>query len=646
MLTAWPGHRPDRHVDRARDVAESLGRSLVTEVLGGGAGIEEGDIGGGEEGPDVGRGQAHPGLCTWGEPGGRRWGDGARDGPTLLGPGRKAAVEDAHGLQPVHTETPPDPGREQADAVVVDHDAGAIPDSGQGQRASDPLWPGQEQRVATFGEVGEVRPPVDVDRAGHVARRPDRVGTAVGPPADVEDSHLGPAELVGQPIRRREQLRAGEAAGRPRPLESASAGMRRHHRYHRGVVAPFLPDDEKLAAIREALPALGAGIYLNTGSVGPLPAETAAAMAEIVDYELRIGRAHVDYWDAFLERKGEARAAVAAVLGADVGEIALVHSTTQAMNAAVWSTDLRPGDRIVTTQAEHAGGLGPVHAVAARFRARIVVADVGAGADEDRILEAFDAAIAPGTRFVALSHVLWTTGACLPIQRIAALAHDRGAIVIVDGAQAAGAIPVSVSGLGVDFYAVSGQKWLLGPEGTGALWCAPGVVGTAQPSNATTFTYERLTPTEAVPWPDARRFDDTGHYRPGVTGLARSCGWLSMYIGLPWIHSRGQALARSAADRLAAIPGVELLTPRDRMATLVSFRVRGWDAPSALDEIAARTFTIARTIPALDAIRLSVGFFTTSEEIERVATAVELLAAHTPTSLPQRPRLTVLGIGG
>jgi L-cysteine/cystine lyase len=104
-------------------------------------------------------------------------------------------------------------------------------------------------------------------------------------------------------------------------------------------------------------------------------------------------------------------------------------------------------------------------------------------------------------------------------------------------------------------------------------------------------------------------------------------------------------MARLAADRLAAIDGVELLTPRERMATLVTFRLRGWDAATALTELAARTFAIARTIPPLDALRISIGFFTTEEEIGRVASAVELLAAHTPETLPQRARLTILGQG-
>jgi len=407
------------------------------------------------------------------------------------------------------------------------------------------------------------------------------------------------------------------------------------------VVAPFLPDAEKVAAVRAALPALGAGIYLNTGSVGPMPAETAAAMAEIVEYELRVGRAAMDYWDAFLERFAEARGAVAAVVGADVDEIALTHSTSAAMNAATWSVDFRPGDRIVTTRAEHPGALGPVHAAAARTGAEVVAVDVDG--DVERILAAFDAAIRPGTRLVVLSHVLWSTGAVLPLEAIARLAHERGALVAVDGAQAAGAIPLRVTDLGVDFYAIPGQKWLLGPEGTGALWASPAVTERSLVSTGSWFTYEVIEADRAVPRPNARRFDDGGPYRPGITGFARSCGWLSMYVGLPWIHERGQAMARAAADRLAAIDGVELLTPRDRMATLVTFRIPGWDAATALTELSARTFAIARTIPPHDALRISVGFFTTDDEIERVAGAVELLAAHTPDTLPQRPRLTILG---
>jgi selenocysteine lyase/cysteine desulfurase len=77
------------------------------------------------------------------------------------------------------------------------------------------------------------------------------------------------------------------------------------------------------------------------------------------------------------------------------------------------------------------------------------------------------------------------------------------------------------------------------------------------------------------------------------------------------------------------------------MATLVTFRISGWPAEAALDELGARVFLIARTLPGLDALRISVGFFNSDEELERLASAVELLAAHTPETLPPR-RLTIL----
>jgi L-cysteine/cystine lyase len=405
-----------------------------------------------------------------------------------------------------------------------------------------------------------------------------------------------------------------------------------------------MPDEEKLAAVREALPAVGAGIYLNTGSLGPIPAESAAAVQEYEAHDLRVGRAHPDDMEAGFERMAEARAGVAAILGADVGSVALNHATTDGMNTATWAVDWRAGDRAVTTRHEHAGGLGPLVAIRDRFGVELSFADIGEGADDEVTMDAFDAAIVPGTRLVSVSHVLWTTGARLPVERIARLARDRGAMVVVDGAQAVGAIPVAVESIGADFYAVPSQKWLLGPEGTGALWASDRAIESAAQSTTGWYSFEQLQLDGSAAYHrDARRFEGSNYHKPSVVGFARSCGWLSMYVGLPWVHERGQRLARAAADRLAEIHGVEVLTPRERMATLVSFRIRGWTPAEALDELGARVFAIARTVPQIDAIRISVGFFNTEEEIERLAGAVALLASHTPETIPARKRLVILG---
>jgi L-cysteine/cystine lyase len=127
--------------------------------------------------------------------------------------------------------------------------------------------------------------------------------------------------------------------------------------------------------------------------------------------------------------------------------------------------------------------------------------------------------------------------------------------------------------------------------------------------------------------------------------MARSIGWLSMFVGLDWVYERGAAMARLAADRLAAIDGVELVTPRDRMATLVSFRIASWEAEAALEELGARVFAVARVVPLIDALRISVGCFNSEAELERFLGAVELLAAHTPATIPPRRTLTILSGG-
>jgi L-cysteine/cystine lyase len=262
------------------------------------------------------------------------------------------------------------------------------------------------------------------------------------------------------------------------------------------------------------------------------------------------------------------------------------------------------------------------------------------------MLAAIERAVAGGrTRAVIASHVTWSTGAVLPAADIAALARRHGVVGILDGAQSAGAIPVAADEIGADFYAVSGQKWLLGPEGTGALAVRRDVVGRVLPPVGGFFAAS--TPygvgRDAL-WPDARRFETAGLHKPSIVGLARSAGWQSMYVGLPWAHARAAALARAAADRLAATKGVELVTPRDRMGTIVTFRVAGWTAEEVVEALARRVFAITRSLPGLSAVRLSVAWFTTEGELARVLDEVELLAAHAPATLPERPAIQFLDL--
>ena len=171
----------------------------------------------------------------------------------------------------------------------------------------------------------------------------------------------------------------------------------------------------------------------------------------------------------------------------------------------------------------------------------------------------------------------------------------------------------------------------------GALWVRPAAMARIRPSAAGFLAFAGHDGRGGVrDQPDARRYETAGYHEPSVVGFARSCGWLAMFVGLDWLFERASRLARLTADRLAGIPGVELVTPRDRMATLVALRVAGWTGAELVTAIEERAFAVTRAIADLDALRLSIAGFTTEEEIERVARALEAIAAHTPATLPRR----------
>ena len=408
------------------------------------------------------------------------------------------------------------------------------------------------------------------------------------------------------------------------------------------MVTPLPSDPEKVRALRAELPATAAGIFMNAGTCGPIPATSARAAAEVAERELTIGRAHRDAYDDLLVRMDEARAAIAAVLGTTLDRVALTHSATEGMCIAIDAVPWRRGDRVVTTDNEHPGVTAPLAMLRDRVGVEIDVVRVGDGGDDDRTMAGIEAALRRETRLVALSHVLWTTGAILPGERIGAAAHAQGIPVAIDGAQSAGAVPIDVDRIGAEFYAAPGQKWLLGPEGTGALAVSSDALAWAEPSFAGFFG-------SATPygvgrehlWADARRFESAGYHKPSIVAFARSVGWLSMFVGLPWAYARSARLARDAAERLTRIHGVAVASPANA-GPLVTFSIRGWDPQSVVDELGRRIFLISRAIPGTDRVRLSVGWWNTEEEVGRVLDAIAELARHTPETLPRRPTISIV----
>ena len=157
--------------------------------------------------------------------------------------------------------------------------------------------------------------------------------------------------------------------------------------------------------------------------------------------------------------------------------------------------------------------------------------------------EAIAAAIGERTRLVALSHVLWTDGAVLPLPEISADAHAAGARVLVDGAQGGGAIPFRPPELGCDYYTYSGQKWLCGPSGTGALWIGPEALAELHTPWPWYLSRDRRSGPEPQEWTIARRLDAGTVTLTAFAGVAAALEWRAR------ARARGHLRARRRAGR-------------------------------------------------------------------------------------------------
>jgi L-cysteine/cystine lyase len=339
---------------------------------------------------------------------------------------------------------------------------------------------------------------------------------------------------------------------------------------------------------RGLFPVLGRLAYLNAGTFGPLATPTAAAVRAELERDLEHGRSGKPYFERLLALRKEARAALAALVGAEPEQVALTGSTTDGCNIVVAGLGLTDADEVVTTTQEHFGLLGPLHASGAAI--------VAAAPDPEAIL----AAVTPRTKLLALSQVLWTTGQELPVRE---LRERSGLPVLVDGAQSVGAIPVRFEGM--DFLTISGQKWLCGPDATGALVVAePERLRVARPSYFSQIAHEETGAFE--PAEGAARFD------PGWVAPSALAGLLAaLELRPPWAYERARETAARCRELLAPLAET---VPGD--ATLVTFHA---DDPAATVAALDEAGVVVRDLPKTPFVRASCGWWTSEGDLERLA---------------------------
>lgn len=270
-----------------------------------------------------------------------------------------------------------------------------------------------------------------------------------------------------------------------------------------------------------------------------------------------------------------ARSKVAAFLGASAPEeVVFTAGTTAGINLvanglARW--EIGPGDEVWVSAAEHHSNWVPWQQVARRMGATLKVIPLKADGRLD--LEAFHKGLeAHRTKWVAVTWVSNVLGVENEIRAVCEAAHAAEARVLVDGAQGMAHLPADVQAMGCDFLAFSGHK-MYGPMGIGALWGRRELLEQMEPMIYGGEMIARVEDGDStwtdVPW----RFEGGTPHAAGAVGLAAAVDWLRELP--PAAHEHEAALARQAAEELAALPGVRVWGPAEGRLSLVSFSVEG-----------------------------------------------------------------------
>ena len=372
-----------------------------------------------------------------------------------------------------------------------------------------------------------------------------------------------------------------------------------------------------VAEIREQIPGLRFGVYLNTGGVGQAPASVSQAIT--AGYRpMADGRlSPIDWYEAMVKAASEIPAKIADFFGADSTEIALTMSTGDGFVMVLGGLRWEPGDEVLITSEEHPVPLQSVQGLADREGA--VIKEVELDHDKDVILERVERAITPRTRLICFSHVTTDSGTLLPAEEICALARARGILTLWDGCQAVGQLPVDLHGMGCDFYATNCYKWLLAPIGTG-------------------FLYVRRDAQQALK-PLRRPHDPSASARQYEMGSPASVLYLGVGASLDFMTRIGgpRAIAVEASRkaeglwaRLDAIPGVQVVSSRrpETRSGIVTFAIAGMEGDEVSTALRQRWQIVQRGTYMTDptGVRISVAFYTSDAELDTLVEAVTTLA--------------------
>jgi L-cysteine/cystine lyase len=318
------------------------------------------------------------------------------------------------------------------------------------------------------------------------------------------------------------------------------------------------------------------------------------------------------------------------LLNADGEDVTLTHSTREGLNVVLYGMNWQPGDELLICDLEHPALTSPGVVLAQRMGIKVNSVSIPALSEQSEALRLVASAMNERTKLVALSHIQYTCGLVMPIKEISSAAHKMGIPVLVDGAQSFGQMDVNVNDLGCDFYALSGQKWLMGPVGTGALYVNPERRDMLEPL----FSTNALETGRETQHRHLARFSLVSQ-SPGLTAGFSESLRLIAEIGIRQIEQRAMSLSNLIRERVASIRGCNLLSPTspESACGLVTVGLDGWPPEELVATLQERFSIVAREVHGPDGVRFSTHFFNTASEVEKVVDILErLMTEGHPTS--------------
>jgi selenocysteine lyase/cysteine desulfurase len=376
-----------------------------------------------------------------------------------------------------------------------------------------------------------------------------------------------------------------------------------------------VPDEAYWKALRREFDFVDELIYMNNGTMGPIP-------RPVVDANIRYLREiAADPRNSFGGLMEETRTKLAAFVGADADEIALTNSTTEGVKLFALGVDLAAGDEVLMSTHEHGGGRGPWTLREQRHKVKINTVAIPAPPESvDQVVSLVDKAFTPRTKILLVSYPIYVTGLLMPIKPLADLAHKRGALISVDGAHALGMMDLNMHAFGVDHFATAGQKWLMSGTGNGLAYFKRDIQARV---------WGELATANEDPKAGARKYERGGNKNvPATLGMGVAADFQSA-IGKKAVQDRIHFLATRLKTGLKGIAGANVHTSgSDEMSGgLTTFSV-GTVPKANVIRAAMEREGVHITQSGLNAgsCRVSTHIYTSPADVDRLLDVVRYIA--------------------